>query len=100
MTLQTFEKAIKALPKTYETQPKSLALQLCLANLQQLKGLQGCYAYSSAEELPATGQPWQTTSARAGHKFRGKMDQLLSPLGLRGDGKNQKLREEIKAELQ
>lgn len=83
MTLQAFEKAIKALPKTYETQPKSLALQLCLPNLQQLKELQGCYAYSSADKFPATGQPWQTTSARAGHKLRGKMDQLLPPLGLR-----------------
>lgn len=81
MTIHAFEKATKALLKAYDTQPKSLALQLlCLPNLQQLKGLQECCAYSSAEEFTATGQPWQTASGRAGHKCRGKPDQLLPPL--------------------
>lgn len=61
MTLHAVKKATKALPKAYETQAKSPALQLlCLPNLQQLKGLQECCAYSSAEEFTATGQPWQT----------------------------------------
>lgn len=99
MTLYAFEKATKALPKTYETQSKSLALQLlCLPNLQQLNGLQRCCAYSIAEEFPATGQSWQTASGRTGHKCRGKTDPLLPPLGFEEEEmeKNRNLRKKLK----